>query len=792
MVKRLLVRKLRRDVYRRKGALLALVAIVAVGMSCYVAMEGVYRDLDNSRAAFYREYHLADFTVDLKRAPLSAAAAVEEVPNVRRARPRVSVAVTIDLENTPEPVSGRAISMPLEKRPVLNDVLMRSGTWFSSAEGEVIVNADFAAANGIVPGSTLDVLLLDKQHRLLVVGTAMSPEFVYLLPPSGGLAPDPKTFGVLYMPEDFLEKSADLDGACNQIVGMACDTREIALSNMLELLEEKLDPYGVVSTTPRSEQPSVKFLSEELKGLEATAAILPVVFFGVAALVLNVLITRMVAQQRTSIGVLRAIGYTWGDMLRHYLAYGALIGAAGAVLGAALGIWLQGIFCRLYALYFSLPEIEPHFYGDIMAAGSAVSVLFAVAGSARGAWHAVKMAPAVAMQPPMPEVGGAIILERIRPLWGMLGFAWKMIMRTIFRNPFRSTVTLLSGLVSTALLFATVHTYSAFAYLVDHEYERTAHHDFQMALRDPVDGRAVAETASLPGVTYAEGQLAVPCRLSRGPYSKRLVVTGMPEPSRLYTPIDAAGNPITVPEGGLILTRKLADILHVRPGETLRMRPLIGRRRETVVPVVALVDTYLGLSAYADIGYLGRLIGEYRVVNAVFGTTGGAARNEFLEEIKRRPSAVGYGERSRTLKLIDDVIGASLGPSIAVLVLFAGIIALGSMLNTNLVSLSEREREVGSLRVMGYTPLQALKIFAGESLVVYIFAVAAGLAAGVGLARLISMAYYTEIYRFPVVIRAWQFAAAAAMMAVFFIAAQLLIYRVIIGLDWLEVLKSRE
>jgi len=417
MVNRLLLRKLARDVYARMGALGALVIIVVVGMSCYVGMAGVFRDLDNSRASYYREYRLADFTVDLKRAPLSAAGLAEEMPNVRRARPRVSIDVTIDLENAPEPVSGRAISMPLERRPVINDILLRSGTWFSrDFDAEVIVNDDFAAANGIVPGSTLRVLLLDRQHELLVVGTAMSPEFVYLLPPAGGLAPDPKTFGVLYVPEDFLGKSTDLDGACNQIVGTAFDTREVALGNTLELLEEKLDPYGVAATTPQAEHPSVKFLSEELKGLEATAAILPVIFFGVAALVLNVLMTRMVAQQRTSVGVLRAIGYTWGDMLRHYLAYGALVGAAGALLGAALGIWMQALFCRMYALYFSLPEIQPHFYGDIILTGCAVSILFAVAGSARGAWHAARMAPAVAMQPPMPQVGGAILLERIRPL----------------------------------------------------------------------------------------------------------------------------------------------------------------------------------------------------------------------------------------------------------------------------------------------------------------------------------------------------------------------------------------
>ena len=794
MVNRALYRKLGRDVRQRKWALAALAIIIGVGVSCYVGMAAVYRDLDGSRERYYRDYRLADFSVDLKRAPASAVDAAAEMPNVRSVRGRVSLEVSIDLGNTPEPISGRAISMPRERRPVLNDVLIRSGTWFSGRdEREVIINDAFARANGLVPGSRIKVLMLDKQHDLLVVGTAMSPEFVYLMSSSGGLAPDPKMFGVLYLTEDFLQKSSDLDGAYNQLIGTAYDGSRPALEDTLKFIEGKLDEYGVANTTPAEDQPSVRFLSEELVGLEATARILPVVFLVVAALVLNVLTTRMVAQQRTVIGLLRAIGYGAGDIIRHYLAYGALVGIAGAVIGIAAGTWMQIAMGIMYRQFFALPKIEAHFYPGVLLTGLAVSLVFAVSGTARGAWLAVRLEPAEAMRAPAPEAGHRVLAERAGFLWRALPFRWKMITRAIFRNRFRSSVSVFSGLVSTALVFAALNNYGALGYMIDYEFERTARQDFTVSLRDAVGEGGVREVADLPGVTAVEPQLEVVSDLSNGPFTKRVAVTGMASGNRLHTPLNAAGKPIVVAEEGLVLTRKLADILSVREGARLELRPLVGRRLRVEAPVVSVVDTYLGLSAYADITYLSRLVGEEWASNEILGrSAGGSARGSFFAALKEMPKMLGVSQRSRSLKLINDTMEGSLGTFIFIMVLFSGIIAVGSMLNTALVSLSEREREVGSLRVLGYTPQQVLQLFAGEGFVLNAIGIAVGLVAGVGLAKLLSMAYYTELYRFPMVVYKWQFAVSAALMIVFFGVAQYIIYRMILALKWLDVLKSKE
>jgi putative ABC transport system permease protein len=794
MANGILLKKLVRDLWSRKGSLLALVAIMTIGVGVYVAMASVYRDMDGSRERYYREQRLPDFSVDFKRAPEWAVAEVSSLPNVREVRGRVDIAVLIDLPGREEPISGRAISMPKERRPVLNDILLRSGTWFSgNDEKEAILTHAFAKENGIVPGNRIRVLLLDEQHDLLVVGTAMSPEFVYLIPPGGALAPDPARFGVLFLPEDFLQKSCDLDGAYNQLVGLAHDTSRGALQATLELIEDHLDPYGVTNTTPTQDQVSVRFLADELRGLKISATVVPAIFLGVAALILNIIMGRMVAQQRTVIGTLKALGYSTGTITSHFLGYGIAVGLSGGLSGLALGFWLQRVFVQIYRQFFALPSIDPHFYPGILFAGIGVSVAFSVFGSIRGTRAAAKLDPAAAMRPPPPEKGGAVLPERIPYVWNQLSFRWKMILRAVFRNPFRTAVSILASTIATALIVSILSQMDSLDYLMRYEFEKVAHQDVTISLRDPRGRNSTSEVDSLPTISTTEPQLAVVCDLSNGSSEKRTAVTGIPQNNRLYTPLDSAGGSIVVPESGLVLSKKLAEVLGVAPGDNLRLRPLIGERKEVTAPVVGTVDTFLGLSAYAEIGYLSRLLGEEWTANVILGTSFPGGNDEpFLEAVKERPTVVGIGERTRQFTRMEESFGETMGTMISVMVLFAGLIAFGSVLNAALVSLSERQREVGTLRVLGYSPGQVARIFSGESFLLNAVGILIGLEAGIGLAHLLSMAYDTELYRFPAIVYPSRLLHAAILMAAFVSIAQILIYRMIRKFDWLEVLKTRE
>lgn len=794
MVSRVLSRKLMRDLFQRKGSLLALFAIVMIGVGCFVGMRAVYRDLDESRARYYRDYRLADFSVDMKRAPKWAVEEAASTPNIRELRGRVDLGVLIDLPEVNEPIAGRAISMPPTRTPVLNDILLRRGSWFSEEDArEVILNDAFAAANGLAPGQRIKVLLLDKQHDLLIVGTAMSPEFVYLIPADGGLAPDPARFGVMYLPEKFLQQSGDLDGAYNQVVGKLHNNSERAIEQTLDDLERFFDLYGVTTATPIADQPSVQFLHDELRGLAISATVMPGIFLGVAALVLNVLIGRMVAQQRTTIGTLKAIGYSSMRISRHYMGYGPIIGVVGGALGGLFGAWIQSGMLGIYREFYALPAIAAHRYPDIYLFGFVVSVVFATLGTLKGLRYAASLAPAEAMRPPPPERGGRVFLERFPILWNRFSFKWKMAVRTIIRNPFRSGVSVLGSFISTALVLTAFANTDALEYLMAYTYEKVAHQDVTVVLREPAGERVTSEVANQRSMSRAEPQLSIVCTIEQDGIEERVGLIGIEPGSQLFTPLDASDQPIAIPPEGLILSKALARKLGVDVGESVRLRPLIGERRAVQAPVVGLVDAFLGMPAYADLRYLSRLIGERWAANSVLATAWpGADENRVLRPLKESPFVMGVSLRSRALAQLDATFGETMGIMIGFMVFFSGLIAFGSVLNAALVGLSERQRELGTLRVLGYTPAQVSGIFSGESALLNGLGILLGLAGGAGLATLISTAYSTEYFRFEAVIYFHRLVLAVLIMAGFVGAAQWIVYILIRKLDWLDALKVKE
>lgn len=790
----ILLRKLLRDLWARKTPLAVIIAIVAIGTGSLIMNASVYRDLKFARDDYYREYRLADLSVSLKRAPESAVRLVEQTPGVAEARGRVVLPALLDLPNQSEPITGLVISMPETNEPVLNDLLLRQGTWFSGPEvAEAILNHRFAEANGFVPGDRIKVLLLDEQHDVLVVGTAMSPEYVYLIPTDGGIAPDPARTGIIYMPLKFLQRSGDLEGAFNQIVARTFDNSPAALDRVLELIEDRLDAWGVTNSTPRRDMPSVSFFNSEIKGIRASTTIMPTIFLGVAMLILNVVIGRMVAQQRSVIGTLKALGKSTTAIALHYLTFGifaALLGAAGGVI---LAYWLQGGMIEMYRQFYKLPNLEPRFYPDLYVIGVSVSLVAAAIGTLTAARRAALLHPAEAMRPPPPEKGGSIILERIPMFWSRLSFRRRLVLRSIFRNPFRSGVNFFTTLLATALLITTFSMRDSLDYLMEYQFNALSHEDLSVALREPVGERGASEILSMPSIAMVEPQLNVICDLSNGPFSRRLAISGLPKGNRLSTPLDDLGRPVQIPDEGLVLTEKVARLLNVEVGDSVSLRPLIGERRRVQAPVIAIVKTYIGLSAYADIRYLSRLIGEDYVANSLLATSFGSEGWDLLyAELKERPAVIGVARRERTLGQMEATMGETQGGILMVLIMFSGLIAFGSVLNTALVSLSEREREVGTFRVLGYTKGEVAAILRGEQIILSVMGTAVGMFAGTGLAHLISKAYDTDLFRFPATILPIRYLHAALLMALFVALAQAVVRVYIQKINWLDALKIKE
>ena len=205
--------KLRRELRTTRGMLLAITSIMVVGILSFVQMRSLYYNLTTAQEAYYARCRMADFWVDLKKAPLSELARVAELPGVVEVRSRIQFFAVVDLPEVRKPLSGLVLTLPERPARVLNNVVMQRGSYFTGAtSAEVIVNDAFARAHGLQPGGTIHLLLNNRRQEMLIVGTAISSEFVYLLGP-GAITPDPEHFGVFYVSRPWAEDVFDMDGA---------------------------------------------------------------------------------------------------------------------------------------------------------------------------------------------------------------------------------------------------------------------------------------------------------------------------------------------------------------------------------------------------------------------------------------------------------------------------------------------------------------------------------------------------------------------------------------------------
>jgi len=787
-------RKLAREIYNAKGLLLAITSIIAVGVMCFVTLQSGFRNLSEAKRDYYRQCRMADFWIDLKKAPLSDIEAIERIPGVSEIRPRITFNVTVDLESVNEPLNGVVVSLPDQKAAVLNDIAMQQGDYFSDRlQNEVIVNESFARAHRLYTGQRIHLVMNERREELIIVGTALSSEFVYLLGP-GALIPDPSKYGVFYVKRTFAEEVFDFAGAANQVVGRIAPEDRGRIDVALAKAEHILEPHGVFNTTPLRLQASNQFLTNEINGLGAMSTIIPSIFLAVAGVVLNVLLTRLARRQRVTVGTLKALGYSDSQVFWHFLQFGVVVGLVGGIIGAAMGYGGSTLLTGVYRHYMDFPDLPSRLFPGVMATGMGVSLACAAAGAFWGAVTMLRLQPAEAMRPEPPKSGGAIWLEHFTWIWSKLSAPWRMALRSVFRHPLRSSANVFASMMGAGLLVSGFMMQESQDYLLDFQFYRAMRSDVDLSFKNTQGRSGFDEIATMQGVDRAEPLLNVSVTFTNGPYRKKGGITGLVASPTLTVPRDLQGDPVPIPESGLLLTKRLAEILHVAQGDMLTITPVQGDRRPVQAPVMRIADSFMGLSAYADIRYLSRLIAEEYAVTGVqlLLSPDPDSQKHLFHELKHTP-----GVQSITLRkdVVINVEKALLDNQLAMvmtLIGFSGVVFFGSIVSSSMVNLAERQREAATFRALGYTQWQIGGLFFRESMMTNLFGAVLGLPVGYGLIVLTTYAYNSDLVRLPVVTAPWIWFATLSLACVFALCAQVFVQWSIHRMNFVEALKVKE
>ena len=783
-------RKLRRDLWHLRGMVAAISLVLLGGIATFVMARVTHESLAATRLVYYADQRFADVFASLVRAPEAVGERIAELPGVDRVETRVVAPVNIEIEGFGDPVTGRIVSLPERGEPLLNVPWLRLGRLPAPfADTEVTVSEDFAAAHRLAPGDGITAVIKGKRRQLTVVGVSLSPEYMYAIPP-GAMFPDYERFGILWMNRRALATAYEMEGAFNDVSLRL--RRGTAPRDVIDALDALLARYGGLGSYDREDQLSHRFITEELRQLATMATVFPVIFLSVAALLLNVVVTRLVALEREQIGTLKAFGYETRDVLAHYLKLVLAMVSIGLVAGVGAGLWLARGMTAIYQDFYSFPYLHLRLEPAVLFQAVAVTLVAALAGTLLAVRRAAALPPAVAMNPEPPPVYRATVLERAG-LQRRLAEPTRMILRDIARRPLRAGLTVLGIAAAVGTLMITNFSRDAVGWMVDVQYVLSSREDLTVLFTDPTPRRALYSLTGLEGVGHAEGFRAVPARLVHRQRSYRTEVEGVEPGAVLQRALDAELRPVPIPAEGVILTEYLArDILGIEPGERLRIEVLEGRRPVFEVPVAGLTRQYLGVNAYMSREALNRLMREGPAISGARLAVDPARQDAIYRELRRMPRVAGTVVRENSIRQFNEMMEESILFFSFITAMLGAFIAFGVVYNSARIALSERSRELASLRVLGFTRGEVGYILLGEIGLLTLAAIPLGFLLGRGLSAYLAASFTSDLYRIPLIVQPSTYALAASIVVASFAVSAVLVWRRLARLDLIEVLKTRE
>ena len=634
----------------------------------------------------------------------------------------------------------------------------------------------------------MEAILHGAKERLTIVGIGLSPEFVFEARP-GDTLPDNRRFGVFWMNERELANAYEMDGAFNSVLVDVAPGQPIP--PVLTALDRMLTPYGGMVAYARDDHGSAKRLDDELNVLHALSVAFPTVFLGIAAFMSSAVLTRVIRLQREQIAQLKALGYSSRQVGWHYLKFALVIVLGGTAMGSLAGVLLGDGVVSVYHKFFQFPSLTFHADGTAVISALVASSAAAFAGVIGAVRQAVKLPPAEAMRPEPPSEYRTSLLERLG-LKNVAGPSLRMAMRNIERRPWQSFFAALGLALATGIPIVPGAMRDAIDYLMDFQWDLAQRQNVSVSLIEPGSASALSDMAHLPGVISTEEFRSVPARLRFGHQSRRLAVTGMVPGSRLSRVLDEAGTPVGLPPSGLLVSAKLAEILGAKAGDIVRLEVQEGRRPVLEAPIQGLITDYSGVAAYMDIDALRRLMKEGRTVSGAHLTVDARQWPLFLEKVKESPRIASLAIKNASRQAFRQSTAEMINLVQGLYFTFSIIVSFGVVYNSARIALSERSRELATLRVVGFNHREVATVLISELAVLTLIAVPVGLLIGTGLAKGIITAASTETVRLPFVLSARSYATAVLVVLVSSTVSFAVVSRGLRHLDLLGVLKARE
>jgi putative ABC transport system permease protein len=785
----ILGKKLRREIVMAKGQWIAVIVIVAIGLIAFNSSYVSFQNLNNSKDFYYAKQGFADLWFYLEKASPNVINSVAEIKGVETAAGRISLDVSINLSQSQDRVYGRIHSYDMDKQKI-NKVHIVKGYFPKDVYSEILLEKQFAELRGIKIGDKISAVYNGERHTFIVSGLIASPEYIYPMRSGKDLIPNPANFAIMFASPSLVKSIWGKGEGINEVLVVL--KKNADEDEVIKNIENKLQNYRLFSTIKRKNQPSNLMLNNELKQLENMAIIFPLIFLGVSAIIIYIVLKRIIENQRSQIGLLKALGFSKFKTVTHYLSYGILVCITGGILGGTIGQYLGVQITEMYTRFFNIPFLKFKIYWSIFLSGIFLSLIFALLGG----WQAVKrinlLTPAQALRPAVPvDFKKRLWLEKITPVWEKLSLSWHYALRNLLRNNSRTFITISGITISVALMISTVFFLDALDFLLNKHFKETQDYELRVILDKHLkESTVLKELENNGNIQIAEPYLEVPVKAIHGWQEENLVLVGIKRDSKLYNIYDNQGNVIPLSDEGIILSQIWQKKLGISKGDIIKVKPYAGDFKEKEVRVQGFTKQYMEFNGFMLLSKLNELIGEEEIINNVLLKVEYQKKDDVRKTLMRLPN-VSFVETGNTLReKFEEYLGLTY-LFLGIIVSFGGAIAVSIVYVTNSISLLERRSELALLRTVGYSNNQLADMVFKENTIVNLLGIVFGFPLGRLLAEGIAQSIPEEIMVIPVIIYPRTYLFAGLVIIIFMFLLRLPNIRFIKKLNLVEVLKDR-
>ena len=779
--------KVFRDIRRSRWQFIAVAVVIALGVAIFIGSYGSFQNLRSSYDRTYDELAMGDLWFEVADAPAAVVADARAIEGVTAADGRLVVDLPATVPAIGEgPIQARLNTLPGDDHPAVNDVKVTAGDYFTGP-GQVLLEQGFADFNDVAVG---DVVQLQPAAgttiELTVVGHAVSPEYLFVARSERDLFTPPASFGVMFVPYEDLAATLGLDDRINSL-SLRLDPDADAPAISLEV-SALLEPYGLGAAYNRDAQLSNQLLQLDLDGFESLAIVFPILFLVVSSLAIYTLLNRLVQSQRGQIGVMRAMGYSRGQVLRHYLAYGLVIGTVAAAAGVALGYVIATLLTRAYGSFLTVPFISTQANPGVLAIGFAAGLTASLVAAAIPAWFSAGVRPAEAMRPPAPPAGRRLLIENLLPPLKRLPNVVKLPLRNIWRVPSRTVYTAFGMAAGVSLVLVAASFLDSYDRAIDLQFDRIQNYDARVNFVAPFPTSLVDEAAGIESVREAEPLMEVPVELSTDGARHTTLLQGLEAGGDLLRVYSPDGDRLQ-PAEGLLITTVLANLLSVEKGDSVSVRPIAPGAQAVSLTVDDIAQQPLGDVVFARLDTAQALTGGQPIGSALLVSFSGDPTLALESQLYSLDGAGSIDFTSDVRDYLDELNGLFL-VFIGVMLVFGVALGFAIIFNTITINALERQRELATMRTFGTGIGRLAFMLTVENVVMGVIGVAVGLPIGYALAQYFAQFYQNDLFDMPVVIYTRTYGIAAVGALIVLLLAEIPAVRFVRRLDLPAVVRE--